>query len=89
MSVLCTVVTVLRCTAGWALQVSVGSGHSSGSHVLVWALLSKLENWLIVNLKNRDWRIIICYKPEGEFLNFKAPSAGVSIFTHSVHVYFH
>ena len=51
MSVLCTVVTVLRCTAGWALQVSVGSGHSSGSHVLVWALLSKLENWLIVNLR--------------------------------------
>ena len=38
MSVLCTVVTVLRCTAGWALQVSVGSGHSSGSHVLCWAL---------------------------------------------------
>ena len=87
MSVLCTVVTVLRCTAGWALQVSVGSGHSSGSHVLCWAL--KLENWLIVNLKSRDWWIINCYKPKGEFLNFKAPSARVSIFTHSVHVYFH
>ena len=34
MSVLCTVVTVLRTVQpGWALQVSVGSGQSSGSHV--------------------------------------------------------
>ena len=87
MSVLCTVVTVLRCTAGWALQVSVGSGHSSGSHVLVWAFeIGKLIN---VKLKNRNWWIINCYKPKGEFLNFNAPSARVSIFTHSVHVYFH
>ena len=34
MSVLCTVVTVLRTVQpGWALQVSVGSGQLSGSHV--------------------------------------------------------
>ena len=89
MSVLCTVVTV-PCTVqpGWALQVSVGSGQSSGSHVSQVGSLN-YENWFTVNSKIGVKIINQELQTTRWVLEFQSIYKRAIFITQSFHVYIH